>query len=218
MCYVSFLFLLRLPSEALPLFRALPEERLLSDDPMSNKATIGLRDFNGEQRLVLRLTRRKNTRHGLIAMRPCFCGKNKLLPQHCCPIHIFWVNVMATTKPGEPLFPSLQGKNINRIPRATLKNIGTPDAEKYSTHCLRRGAANAIFRSGSTLSEIMRTTGWSSQSFRVYLDLQKAEEHSTKSILAGGDSILSETSSATVTPKMKHRKIANSTPFFPTLG
>ena len=46
------------------------------------------------------------------------------------------------------------------------------------------GAANAILRPGPTLSEIMRTGGWGSSSFRVYLDLRKAEEASMLSVLA----------------------------------
>ena len=59
LCYVSYLFLLRLPSEALPLTRALTDEQLLSPEAPSSGAVIGLREFQGEQRLILKLGRRK---------------------------------------------------------------------------------------------------------------------------------------------------------------
>ena len=142
-------------------------------------------------------------------MRPCFCGDNALLPRHNCPIHRFWTAVIEHTEPGSQLFPSLQRVNFSRVFRAVLAKLGVPDRDRYSSHCLRRGAANAIFQSGSTLSEIMRTGGWKSSSFRVYLDLHRSEELSLKSILvedsqsSSESSLDSETSSATVTPVPK---------------
>ena len=168
--------MIRLPSEALPLTRALPTDRLLASDPASSPAVIGLREFQGEQRLILKLAKRKNTRSNFSATSPCFCGDNFLLPRHNCPIHRFWKAVIANTAPGAPLFPSLQGKNFSRILRAVLGKLKVPGAEKYSPHCFRRGAATAILNSGSTLSEIMRTGGWASSSFKVYLDLHRSAE------------------------------------------
>ena len=207
LCYVTFLFLLRLPSEALPLTRALPNELLLSPDIPSSKAVIGLREFQGEKRLVLKLSHRKNTRSVYTAMRPCFCGDNALLPRHNCPIHRFWAAVIENTEPGSQLFPSLQRANFSRVFRAVLAKLGVQDADRYSSHCLRRGAANAILQSGSTLSEIMRTGGWKSSSFKVYLDLHRSEELSLQSILredtrsSSESSFASETSSGTASPK-----------------
>ena len=65
--------MLRLPSEALPIHRALTDERLLSDDPPSSAAVIGRMELKGHQRLIIRLNRQKNDRNGFTAMRPCFC-------------------------------------------------------------------------------------------------------------------------------------------------
>ena len=212
LCYISFLFMLRVPSEALPLIRAPVDELLLSDSSPSSQAVIGLREFQGHTRLVLRLARRKNAPRGFTAMRPCFCGANALLPKHNCPIHVFWAEVLRNTAPGQPLFPTLVNKNINRVLRASLGRIAVPDSERYSSHGFRRGAATAILDSGSSLAEIMRTAGWSSSSFRIYLNLQKAEESSMRKVLAGGESpssdcVSSETSSATKTPPLKSRKM-----------
>ena len=209
--YIAFLFMLRLPSEALPLKRALPSDRLLCNDISSSPAVIGLREFHGEQRLVIKLAKRKNTRDAFSATRPCFCGDNFLLPRHNCPIHRFWKAVIATVAPGAPLFPNLQGKNFSRILRAVLGKLEIPDAEKYSSHCFRRGAAAAILNSGSTLSEIMRTGGWASSSFKVYLDLHRSEELAMKDVLKGNSpsssrsSSISETSSVTSTPIAKDK-------------
>ena len=218
LCYVSYLFMLRVPSDALPLTLALPDERLLSDDPPSSRAVIGLRVFQGQARLILKLSRRKNARDGFTAMRPCFCGVNSLLPQHNCPIHMFWTEVLRTATPGQPLFPTLLNKNINRVLRAALARIGLVGHERHSSHCFRRGAATAILNSGTPLAEIMRTAGWSSSSFRIYLNLQKAEECSMRSILAdeashSSDCVSSGTSSATRTPPSKTRKTHYKLPF-----
>ena len=138
-CYVAFLFMLRLPSEALPLTRALPIDRLLSPELASSSAVIGLREFQGEQRIVLKLAKRKNTRNAFIATRPCFCTSNAVLPKHNCPIRRFWKAVLGHTEPGALLSPSLQGENFSRILRAVLAKLGVPDAERYSRHCFRRG-------------------------------------------------------------------------------
>ena len=215
LCFVSFLFMLRLPSEALPLTRALPNELLLSDEAPSAKAVIGLREFMGENRLILKLAKRKNQRSLYTAMRPCFCTPNCLVPAQNCPIHQFWEAVIKHTHPGSPLFPSLQKKNITRIIRRVLSLLDVIDAERYSTHCFRRGAATALLDSGSTLSEIMKTGGWASGSFRIYLNLQKAEESSLKDILGqnspdsspvGSPSLVSSTSSGTTTPQVKRQR------------
>ena len=204
-------FMLRLPSEALPLHRALEDEPLLSSGPPINTAVIGLRELSGQQRLIIKLARRKNASGGYTATRPCFCRDNALLPKQNCTIHIFWADILKTTAPGERLCPALKNKNINRALKAAFRSVGIPEAERYSSHFFRRGDANAILHSGSTLAEILRTVGWKSSSFPVYLDIQRAEESSMRTVLAGEDSpssdcISSASSSATKTPPAKFRK------------
>ena len=67
-----YLFTIRLPSDALPLRRALPADRLLSGRPVSDRALHGVRDFQGHRRLVPRLDRRKKSRDGFTSIRPSF--------------------------------------------------------------------------------------------------------------------------------------------------
>ena len=112
------------------------------------------------------LASRENSRSVFSAMRPCFCSPNALLHRHNCPIHRFWKAVLKTTDPGCPLFPALIEKNFTRIPRRALGRLGVVDAHRYSPHCFRRGAANAIRKSGSTLSEITQTGDGSHQASR----------------------------------------------------
>lgn len=186
LAYVTFLFLPRLPSGPLPLHRALTDERLLSSDSPSSHAVIGLVDLNGQQRLIIKLASRKNQRHTFTATRPCFCRTYALLPKHNCPIRVFWDDVIRNTLPGDALFPGLQGGNVNRIVKTVFDRVEIQDAERYTSHCFRLGAANAILHSGSTLAEILLTGGWKSSGFKVYLDIQQSEETSTRAVLAGG--------------------------------
>ena len=51
LCFVAYLFMLRLPSEALPLIMAKPEDRLVSTDHSSPHALIGLRNSRGSRDL-----------------------------------------------------------------------------------------------------------------------------------------------------------------------
>ena len=131
--YVAFLFTIRLPSEALPLHRALGDEKLLSSEPPIHTAVIGLRDLEGQPRLVLKLARRKNGRMGFAALRPCFCRENALVPKHNCPIHIFWADVLRTTQPGAPLSPKMKNRGLNRDLRSSFDRVNIPESEHYST-------------------------------------------------------------------------------------
>ena len=132
---------------------------------MSNPAILGVRDFNGERRLAMCIARRKDARDGRIATRPCFCAKNTLLPQSCCPIHVFGATVLRSAQPGGPIFHAIRDKNTNRILRAAFARGGMPEADPYSTHCVGRGAANGMSSADSILSEIMRVDGRSAKSF-----------------------------------------------------
>ena len=174
--YLSFLFLLRVQSEGLPIHRASLQEPLLDRSPQKLQALIGLREVAGEKRLILKLKTRKNCRRGVILMRPCFCSGSILVPTSLCPVHRVWPLIREKVLPDQPIFPTLLNKNLNRVLKASLKNIGFPQAEKYTMYCFRRGCLMEMKRADSTVSEIMRTAGWSSAQFRTYLDLKEDEE------------------------------------------
>lgn len=81
-------FALRLPPAALPPHLARTDGILISDSPTRQPVVIGIRDFPGEQRLSIKLPRRKNARQGFTAMRPCFRGDNPLLLREKCPMRL----------------------------------------------------------------------------------------------------------------------------------
>ena len=63
------------------------------------RAVVGLRGFQGAERLILKLSNRTNSRANFSDMRPCFCGSNALLPRHNSPIRL-WVAVVAQVERG----------------------------------------------------------------------------------------------------------------------
>ena len=174
--FLSFLFLLRVQSECLPIRRGGINDRILERTPRDSPALLGIREFHGETRLVLKLNTRKNCRYGIILMRPCFCDGGVLVPGSLCPIHAVRPAIRGRVLPGELISPSLQGSNINRILKAVFSKIGPPDAEKYTTYAFRRGCLVGLKRSQSTVSQITKTAGRPSARFKVYLDLSEDEE------------------------------------------
>ena len=185
--YLAYLFLLRVPSEGLPIRRASIGDIIVTKSPQSEKALMGIRFIGRSPRLILKLKKRKLNKTGAIMMRPCFCDGEGLVPAGLCPIHDFWPIVQRSFLPGEQLFPALQGKNLNRILKAIMARLNVEFAEKYSTKAFRRGAAMDIMASGSTLAQIMRSAGWHSQAFRAYLTFQMEEECNMKAIFASSN-------------------------------
>ena len=184
--YIAYLFLLRVPSEGLPCIRAEATDILTTKSPQVHQAILGCRMIGEEPRLILKLKRRKLNKAGAIMMRPCFCdSRNAMVPSGLCPIHDFWPLVQKNNLPGERLFSSLTSKNLNRVLKGVLASMQIPNAHAYSTKAFRRGAAMDIMSSGSTLAQIMRSAGWSSQAFRAYLVFQMEEECNMKAIFAG---------------------------------
>ena len=191
LCYLAYVFILRLPSEALPAIRASPADELIKRSPLSGsvQALIGTRFLpDDSERLVLKLRSRKATRGGAIIMRPCFCDADDLGGKGFCPVHDFWPAVCSSSLWGEELFPSLRSRNINRILKGMLRSMGIPEAESFSTHAFRRGASMELKNSGSTLAQILKTVGWSSSAFRAYLSFVQDEEVNIRSILSNCDS------------------------------
>ena len=181
--YLSFIFVLRGPSEALPAKRAPLDMRLDTKAIQADKALVGLRKLtDGSLRLILKLNKRKNFRGSVPLMRPCFCGSSHFVSNGLCPVHDFWPLISGIT-PREFVMPTLQSSNLNRILKALLTKLDVEDAVRYSTHCFRRGAAMELLNLGTTLAVIMKTAGWNSAAFRAYLQFHLAEESDMKAVL-----------------------------------
>ena len=181
--YLSFLFALRGPSEALPAQRSPLTTRLDSKILQAENALIGLRKLSdGSTRLILKLNKRKNFRGSVPLMRPCFCGSGHFVSNGLCPVRDFWPLVISLP-PRSWIMPSLQKPNLNRILKATLSNLNVEEASRYSAHCFRRGAAMELLNLGTTLAAIMKTAGRNSAAFRAYLQFRLAEESDMKAVL-----------------------------------
>ena len=186
MFYIVYLFLLRVPSEGSPCVRADTADVLTTKSPQGHQAILGCRLVAEEPRLVLKLKRRKLNKAGAIMMRPCFCDSlNAMAPSGLCPVSDFWPLIQRCNLPGERLCHSLIAKNLNRAVNGILSSVGVPDAYSYSTNAFLRGEAMDIMSSGSTIAQIMRSAGWSSQAFRAYSVFQMGEECNTNAIFAG---------------------------------
>ena len=210
--YVSFVFLLRVQSEAIPMRRASNSDRILDKSPVEFKSVIGIRDIGGEDRLVLKLKTRKNQKHSSVIMRPCSCGGSVIGGSGLCPIHDFWPAVRRASAVHSPLFPTLLKRNMNRVLKASLASINIPDAELYTLKGFRRGCLMVIKRSGSTLAVILGSGGWRAAGFRAYLSLQEDEEANIKALLFNiergyePDDSAKDDSDKDITPYKRRRK------------
>ena len=105
--YLAYLFALRVPSEALPLRRAYSDDALEGFHLQKGKALIGVRGPPGGQRLILKLSSRKNLQGGCILPRPCFCSLTSESSHKACPIHYFWAHICLRVPSRGKLFSDL---------------------------------------------------------------------------------------------------------------
>ena len=106
-----------------------------------------------------------------------------MVPRSLCPVHSIWPLIRVRVAPHELLFPSLQRSNLNRILKAALLASGFHESNRYTMYCFRRGCLTEMKRSQSTVGEIVKTAGWKTAQFKVYLDLHADEEAVIKSLM-----------------------------------
>ena len=134
----TYVFLLRLPSEAMPLTAWEGDSSLApGDDPASPM-------------LVCTLRRRKNKPRGSVLSRRCWCAKDKVT----CPVHVLLPRVMDCPKEAR-LFQGISRYAANAKLRKMLTILEVPDASKYSVHDCRRGHAKGMQVAGMRLACIV---------------------------------------------------------------
>ena len=197
---VSYLYLLRLPSEAglcctvglvclcgCSIMQALPMCKMRPDNPVAaqEQTIIWMEDDT----VCLRMLRRKNRQKGSgILKRKCSCrgGVNS------CPVHMLWMKFFAElpegAHPWAPVTPDVARKRLRQI----LVSLRVPNAQAYGTHDFRRGHADVSLayisgtcvraqlcpwflwqdmrEMGATLAEILAAGQWTSKAFLAYLD------------------------------------------------
>ena len=122
-----YVFLLRLPSEGLPLVAHEGDNSL---------------SLEGDQ-LVIHLRRRKNRPAGSRLVRTCWCARSK----PTCPIHVLGAYVAAVPA-GHKLFQGISASSALQGLRLMLRALTISRAGEYRTHDLRRGHAKDLQLSG----------------------------------------------------------------------
>ena len=172
---LTYCFLLRLPSEALPAVAG-PDVACYG-----HQSTLCL---EGDE-LVLYLKRRKNKPNGSRLVRACWCRQSSVT----CPVHV----IGKALRPGLPLFQGITPHLALVKLRECLVALTTPSAGDYRTHDLRRGHALDLqcsgelcvvhslrerpcrCTSGASLAVILQAGEWSSPAFLSYLDCNRLE-------------------------------------------
>ena len=159
---VCYVFLLRMPSEALPMIVGDGSGQELAQsviwvDPVKNE-------------LVLKLKRRKNKEQGSRLVRTCWCKECS----RTCPVHVLGP-LITKMQPGAALFEGITKAVALSKLRVMLEAIGVEKFESYRSHDIRRGHALDLQCAGAPLWQILEAGEWSSPAFLKYLDLHKLD-------------------------------------------
>ena len=127
---------------------------------------------------------RGNLDCGCVMRSPCFCQVGLALATARCPVHVLWPAIRPRVSPGNHLFSAANARNFNRILRAALLKLKTPEAARYSSHGFRRGAAQDLETYGSPWEVIASAGIWNSPAFRCYLDLAADVEQGVRNLFA----------------------------------
>jgi hypothetical protein len=162
----AYSFMLRVPSEGLPMVAGGDPLKALEQGTHSAIAVVG-------SEIILSLARRKNLPGGSTMRRDCTCNKSRQM----CPVHVLgpWFQDLAGKgkKPFIHYSPCFARSELKR--RAEL--AGCSDSKLYTLHDLRRGHAQNIIENGGNLQHILSAGQWSSNAFLVYLDKCKLDKN-----------------------------------------
>lgn len=159
---LSYVFLLRLPSEAIPVVRG--RVGLSHNEEYANCVYM-----EGEL-LCLKLKRRKNKPQGSVLKRACWCHDCACT----CPVHVLWP-FFKRLNVGQAAFPGVSAGGALKQLRSVLHTLGVENCSWYRTHDLRRGHALDMQLNGSTLQQILAAGEWRSPAFMQYLSMVDLE-------------------------------------------
>ena len=160
----AYVFLLRVPSEALP---------LAAHTSPGSSVSVPVVTVS-ESEVMIWWPRRKNRLQGSWLKRSCWCKACR----ETCPVHVLGAFFNDLPKGVQP-FVGISAAEALKVLRAMLVALGAKDATLYRTHDFRRGHAEDLRLNGATLGEILRAGDWRSPSFLDYLDRQQLEHDRT---------------------------------------
>ena len=153
----AYVFLLRVPSEALPL------------TAHEGSSCLSLE----EGQVILLLKRRKNKPSGSRLTRTCWCSRST----STCPVHVLGPFV-ASLACGQGLFSGITPQHALSSLRQWLVELGAPRAREFRTHDFRRGHAKDLQLSGvATHVSISKT---------MFLDVRKGLRYWKSRLLGNG--------------------------------
>ena len=150
----SYAFLLRLPSEGIPMAAHSAPEGCQA--PVLSVA---------ETCVTLWFPTRKNKLWPTKQVRACWCRRCTLT----CPVHVLGA-YMRTMPAGTQPFAHIRASQALLSLRELLAELHIPNAAVFRTHDFRRGHAEDLRRGGSRLYEILAAGDWKSGAFLAYLD------------------------------------------------
>ena len=161
----SYIFLLRLPSEALPM-RTCDGTR----EDLKRGHTKSELSMKGNT-IVLRLQSRKNEPVPTLLSRGCWCATAPLI----CPVHVLGSWAFQPERKGA-LFAGITPTTATKNLRSRLEEIELLNARLFTTHAFRRGHARDMAMAGVSAVEIMKMGGWHSSAFIGYIDPRELED------------------------------------------
>ena len=152
---ISRLFLLRVPSEGVP----------LEWDGQHSKVTV-----SGDTATIL-LTRRKNSAVPTEMVRQCCCSSST---RRMCAVH--WIGRIREHVSESGRMFSLSSREFLSTVRRLALELGVPHHAQIGTHAFRRGMAQDIIDAGGSLSVLLRAGQWNSNAFLRYLREAQPQE------------------------------------------
>lgn len=152
---VARLFLLRVPSEALP---------LEYDGSHSRLELIG-------NAAIITLYSRKNSRVPSVLKRTCVCTNEGRALCAVCALKDYAAGSRRTGR----LF-DVSYNSFLRYLRKDILNAGIDDSHSYGTRAFRRGMARDIIAAGGSLATLLMAGQWSSSAYRAYLQTSSIDE------------------------------------------
>jgi len=151
---IARLFLLRVPSEALPL------------EWDGDHSRISLRDSDA----TIVLMRRKNVTTPTSMTRACCCESSG---RGLCAVH--WLHDLHRRSPSGRLF-QFNVAQFRRYTQAFATMVGVSMPGRVGTHAFRRGMAQDIVDAGGSLAILLRAGEWRSAAFLRYLRESQPQE------------------------------------------
>ena len=178
--------LLRMPLSYAELIRT---TTLLVTPHMRGPALIALRGLMGNECLAIRFERRKNLPNGCILSRPCFCMLAAPSAKRLSPVHAFCPAIASRVKCGGKIFPGYAAQNVNTAIKAVLGNLDIPQAELYTPHGYRLGAAQELKERGCQWPIVASLAEWRILAFTGYIDIAKDVARDTSKLLIECDQL-----------------------------